>query len=131
MGVKCSWQLLTQLVKNSGMLYARWCNATALTRARGRGGLESLDHVAALDPGRGKPPDAVRYPVLVKTESSGIAEMFFNLPHQWVTGSRHAERNAASFSPRQHDVAVKMLGDYGNVLGVTANKLSAQINISH
>jgi hypothetical protein len=106
-------------------------NTTALAGARGRGGLEPLDRVAALDPGRGKPPDAVGYPVLVKSESSGIAEMFVNLPHQWVTGRRHTERNAASFSPRQHDVAVKMLGDNGNVFGVTAHELSAQINISH
>lgn len=96
-----------------------------------RGDLEPLNRVAALDPGRRTSPGAARYPVLVKSESSGVAEMFVNLPHQWVTGRRHGERNAALFSARQHDMSIEILHDDGNVVAVTAHKLSAQINITH
>jgi hypothetical protein len=93
--------------------------------------LEPDDRVAALDPGRCKSPGAGCYPVLVQSESIGVAEVFVDLPHQRIIGRRHVEGDTASFSPSQRYMSVKMLDDDGNVVCVAAHELSAQIDISH
>lgn len=92
---------------------------------------EPVDRVAALDSGCRAAPLATRDPVLVSFERRGIAEPFVNLPHQWALRTAHTEGDTAGFGARQRNMGGEMPDHGRNLVNVTANEMSAEMNVSH
>ena len=90
-----------------------------------------MDRVATFDPGCDPSPVTSRNAVLVCFERRTVLEALVDLPHHGIDGRRDTECDAPGLRTRSSHVIRKMLSDYGHLIPIAADELTAQVHLAH
>ena len=67
----------------------------------------------------------------METERLGIFENFRNIPHQWVYGAFHLERDTSRLGPRQHNMLKQRFFHDCCFVSVLADELAGKPDVLH